>query len=259
MKKLKSQLEKIYSQYSKLENTSDPLHLIHKLKHKKDIEVFAFLASIFAYGSVVQINKVLTEFMKLSDHKPYKFIQIFSNKNSINFKHRFYSENDIKNLLLLLKIILKKYNSLENFFRQFYSDVHPTIKNSISGFSNSLLRYYEDYFGQSNRGIKFMFPLPEKGSACKRMNLFLRWMVRKDNLDFGIWNFIPTSKLIIPVDTHIAKISKQLGLTKRKVVSWQMAEEITFNLKKFDKDDPVRFDYALCHFDMVIKNYSMNS
>lgn len=251
MNRLKSKLEKIYLQYSNLENTSDPLHLIHKLKDKNDIEVFAFFASVFAYGSVKQINNVLTEFLRLSEHKPYKFICTFSNKNKINFKHRFYSENDITNLLTLLKIILKEFDSIENFFRQFYSDEQSTVKNSISGFSNAGLIYYENHFGQTNRAIKFMFPLPEKGSACKRMNLFLRWMVRKDDLDFGFWKFIPASKLIIPVDTHIAKISFRLGLTKRKNVSWKMAEEITENLRKFDKDDPVRFDYSLCHFDMI--------
>ncbi|WP_304129928.1 TIGR02757 family protein [Ignavibacterium album] len=251
MNKLKAKLEKIYLQYSNLENTSDPLHLIHKLKDKKDIEAFAFLASVFAYGSVKQINKILAEFLNLSDHKPYRFIRAFSNKNSINFKHRFYSEDDIKSFLIILKIILQEYDTLENFFRQFYSAEHPTVKNSISEFSNACLKYYENHYSQPGRAIKFMFPLPEKGSACKRINLFLRWMVRKDNLDFGFWNFIPTSKLIIPVDTHIAKISFRLGLTKRKNVSWKMAEEITENLKKFDKDDPVRFDYSLCHFDMI--------
>ncbi|MFN3873403.1 MAG: TIGR02757 family protein [Ignavibacterium sp.] len=251
MNKLRTKLEKIYSQYSNLEKTSDPLHLIHKLKDRYDIEVFAFLSSVFAYGSVKQINNVLNEFLKLSEHKPYGFIQTFSSKNIINFKHRFYSENDIANLLTLLKIILKEFDSLENFFRQFYSDEHPTVKNSISGFSKACLIYYENHFGQPDRGIKFMFPMPEKGSACKRMNLFLRWMVRNDNLDFGFWKFIPASKLIIPVDTHIAKISFRLGLTKRKNVSWKMAEEITENLRKFDKDDPVKFDYSLCHFDMI--------
>ena len=92
-----------------------------------------------------------------------------------------------------------------------------------------------------------MFPLPEKSSACKRMNLFLRWMVRKDELDFGLWYEIPTSKLVIPVDTHIARISKSLKLTERKNVSWQMAEEITQNLKKFDEIDPVKYDFAICH------------
>jgi len=102
-----------------------------------------------------------------------------------------------------------------------------------------------------------MFPLPEKGSACKRMNLFLRWMIRKDELDFGLWIFlssrqeeIPTSKLIIPVDTHVARICKQLKLTKRKNVSWKMAEEITQNLKKYDPDDPVKYDFAICHIGM---------
>jgi uncharacterized protein (TIGR02757 family) len=98
--------------------------------------------------------------------------------------------------------------------------------------------------------LKFMFPLPEKGSACKRMNLFLRWMVRKDELDFGLWSEIPTSKLIIPVDTHIARICTQLRLTKRNNVSWQMAEEITENLKKFDPNDPIKYDFAICHIGM---------
>ncbi len=92
-----------------------------------------------------------------------------------------------------------------------------------------------------------MFPLPEKGSACKRINLFLRWMVRKDELDFGFWDFISPSKLIIPVDTHIARIAISLKLTTRKNVSWQMAEEITSNLGKFDPVDPVKYDFALCH------------
>ncbi|MEP0860834.1 MAG: TIGR02757 family protein [Ignavibacterium sp.] len=254
MNRLKTKLEKIYSEYSKLENTSDPLHLIHQLKDKKDIEVFAFLSSIIAYGSIVQINKGLSEFLKASNHKPYKYIFTFSEKNKINLKHRFYSERDMKNLFMLLKKILNEYDTIGNYFRQFYSDEHYTVKKSVSGFSNSLLSIYENNFGEASQGIKFMFPIPEKGSACKRMNLFLRWMVRKDNLDFGLWEFIPPKKLIIPVDTHIAKISYELGLTERKVINWKMAEEITDNLRKFDKDDPVRFDYALCHFDMIKEN-----
>ena len=100
-----------------------------------------------------------------------------------------------------------------------------------------------------------MFPIPEKGSACKRMNLFLRWMVRKDDLDFGLWKEIPTSKLVIPVDTHIARICKQLELTSSETVSWNMAEEITDNLKKFDPDDPVKYDFALCHIGMRKLNF----
>lgn len=100
------------------------------------------------------------------------------------------------------------------------------------------------------RGIVFMIPSPGKGSACKRMNLFLRWMVRKDELDFGLWNEIPTSKLLIPVDVHVARICKQLHLTARKNVSWKMAEEITDQLRKFDANDPVKYDFAICHIGM---------
>jgi uncharacterized protein (TIGR02757 family) len=95
-----------------------------------------------------------------------------------------------------------------------------------------------------------MFPLPSAGSACKRMNLFLRWMVRKDELDFGIWNEIPSAKLVIPVDTHIARICKKLKLTRLNNVSWKMAEEITDNLRKFDPNDPVKYDFAICHIGM---------
>lgn len=101
--------------------------------------------------------------------------------------------------------------------------------------------------GNITHGMKFMIPDPLKGSACKRMNLFLRWMIRKDQLDFGLWNEIPASKLVIPVDTHVAKICKQLKLTKKKNESWQMAEEITEHLKKFDAFDPVKYDFAICH------------
>ncbi len=259
MKKLKSQLEKIYNQYSNLESTSDPLHLIHQLKDEKDIELFAFLASLFAYGSVKQINNTLSEILNLSEGKPYKFIKTFSSRSKLKVKHRFYSESDVTNLMILLNKILNDFDSLKNLFAIHYSEEHFNVKHSISGFSNYFLSEYGRLFGKVTLGIKFMFPLPERGSACKRMNLFLRWMVRKDNLDFGFWNFIPTRKLVIPVDTHIAKISTQLGLTSRKVVSWKMAEEITENLKIFDKDDPVRFDYALCHFGMVIKNFSLNN
>jgi len=95
-----------------------------------------------------------------------------------------------------------------------------------------------------------MLPDPAKGSACKRMNLFLRWMIRKDDLDFGLWNEIPPSKLVIPVDTHVSKICKELKLTRRKNESWIMAEEITEKLKKFDPHDPVKYDFAICHIGM---------
>jgi uncharacterized protein (TIGR02757 family) len=137
---------------------------------------------------------------------------------------------------------------LKNLFFSFYNSSEPNLKNSISKFSDYLLNKIEPR--KITPVIRFMFPNPELGSACKRMNLFLRWMVRKDELDFGIWSEIPASKLVIPVDTHVARICKSLKLTKMKNVSWKMAEEITENLKKFDPADPVKYDFAICHIGM---------
>jgi uncharacterized protein (TIGR02757 family) len=139
---------------------------------------------------------------------------------------------------------------LNNLFLFRFNTDDQNVKNGISGFSSFFIENYKIKFGKPTTGFKFMFPLPEKSSACKRTNLFLRWMVRKDELDFGLWNGINKNQLIIPVDTHIARICKELRLTKRKNVSWPMAEEITNNLKKYDPIDPVKYDFALCHIGM---------
>lgn len=254
MSSLKQKLDYIYENYTSLNVASDPLQIVHQLNDKKDIEVFAFLASIFSYGNVKQINSTLQRLIEITNSKPYNFIKSYSGGNSINIKHRFYSENDINCLFTLLNQVINKYNSLYNLFIKGYSYEHKNVKQSISAFSKYFLNNYKRKFGVPSPGIKFMFPLPEKGSACKRMNLFLRWMIRKDKLDLGLWNSIPLNKLVIPVDTHIAQISKKLKLTSRKNISWKMAEEITENLKKFDEEDPVKYDFSLCHFNMINKN-----
>ena len=207
-----------------------------------------FIASVFAYGSVKQIINTLNKFVELSDSKPYRFITSFSNhkdeKGLRDLYHRFYLFEDVINLFLVMEKIYAEYGSLKNLFLKFYSDEDNNIKNALSGFSHHFIKELKrlTHKKELSIGSRFMFPLPELGSACKRKNLFLRWMVRKDELDFGLWNEIPKSKLIIPVDTHVARICKQLNLTTRKNVSWKMAEEITGNLKKFDPADPVKYD-----------------
>jgi uncharacterized protein (TIGR02757 family) len=249
---LKNKLEYHYKAFDKSKLEPDPLQFPNLFKNEKDIEVMAFIASVFAYGNVKQIVNTLNRFLAIANNKPYRFIQSFSTNNKLakNFIHRFYSNNDILHLWQLLNLAYNEFGSLKKLFLTGYQEVNSNTKNAITNFSNYFLQKAQDEYGTLSRGLKFMFPLPEKGSACKRMNLFLRWMVRKDELDFGLWNEIPTSKLIIPVDTHIARICKQLKLTKRKNVSWQMAEDITENLKKFDPDDPVKYDFAICHIGM---------
>jgi len=250
---LKQKLKYHYKAFDKSKLEPDPLQFPHLFQDEKDIEVMAFVASIFAYGNVTQINNSLQKFLMLSNNKPFSFIQNFkleeSNKE-FSFVHRFYSSKDIIRLFHSLNQTYNEFGSLKNLFLSGYNSEGENLKNAITNFNKYFLTKAQKEFKKLSRGIVFMFPLPEKGSACKRMNLFLRWMVRKDELDFGLWCEIPTSKLIIPVDTHVARICKQLKLTKRKNVSWQMAEEITNNLKKFDPNDPVKYDFAICHIGM---------
>lgn len=252
---LSQKLEFHYEAFDRKKISPDPLQFLHFYKDEKDIEVFGFLASVFAYGNVKQINNTLERIRTIVKNKPYNYVVEFAPKNYKDFnglKHRFYTGEDILNLFLVLKSALQIHGSLKNLFLSFYNSQEPNLKNAIAKFSKSLIEILQLIRGKENvsTGVKFMFPFPEKGSACKRMNLFLRWMVRKDELDFGIWSEIPPNKLVIPVDTHIARISKALKLTSRKNVSWKMAEEITENLKRFDPDDPVKYDFALCHIGM---------
>jgi len=249
---LEQKLNYHYKAFDKSQISPDPLQFLHLFNHERDIEVIGFIASIFAYGNVKQIINSLERIVALTQRKPYNYVIKFSNKDNKDFKglkHRFYTEDDIQILFLTLSRIYNDYDSLKNLFLKFYGPSEPNLKNSISKFSSYFIKTVMEQTNQIkvSRGIKFMFPNPENGSACKRMNLFLRWMVRNDELDFGLWNEIPTRKLVIPVDTHIAKICKFLKLTKRKNVTWKMAEEITENLKIYDPIDPVKYDFALCH------------
>ncbi len=247
---LKQKLDYHFKVFDKSQIEPDPLQFLHLYKNKNDIELVGFLSSIFAYGNVKQILNTLHSLNNILQPEPFNFIISFNRKKKVPVKHRFYSQEDVNALFVLLNRTVKKYGSLKGLFLKGYSSSDKNVKKGITNFSEHFLKEYSGLFGKPTHGIKFMFPSPEKGSACKRMNLFLRWMVRKDELDFGIWNEIPANKLIIPVDTHIAKISKNLKLTSLKNVSWKMAEEITFNLKKFDADDPVKYDFALCHIGM---------
>jgi uncharacterized protein (TIGR02757 family) len=252
--KLKDKLDYHYRSFDKSKIEPDPLQFLHRFSDPKDIEAIGFLSSVFAYGNVAQINNTMNRVLNITGNFPHQFISNFSiRKDSKRFdslKHRFYSTQDIIRLFELLKDAYQNFSSLNNLFLFSFNTEDFNVKSGISGFSSFFIRTHKIKFGKPSRGITFMFPIPEKGSACKRMNLFLRWMVRKDELDFGLWNGILTQQLIIPVDTHIAQICKKLELTKRKNVSWKMAEEITNNLKRFDKQDPVKYDFALCHIGM---------
>lgn len=253
---LKHKLDSHYKAFDKTKISPDPLQFLHLYSDEKDIEVMGFIAAVFAYGNVRQIINTLNKFVEVSGNQPYKFISAFrskeKNQSLQTLYHRFYSYTDVLNLFLVLENIYGEYGSLKNLFLKYYEPSDDNIKKALSGFSHHFIEEIKKLTGKDSLsiGTRFMFPLPELGSACKRKNLFLRWMVRKDELDFGLWDEIPKNKLVIPVDTHVARICKELKLTGRNNVSWRMAEEITENLKKYDAEDPVKYDFAICHIGM---------
>ncbi len=261
-KRLKLCLEEIYSKFEESYLYSDPLGFVHKFEDPRDIEIAGFIASGFAFGSVAQIIKFLERIDGILNHRPYEFLLNYDAETGLRlFKglyYRFIKEKDIAALFLTLSGIVKKYGSIEKFFMEGYKPSDLNLKNAISSFSKRAIELidftfvYGSVYPDEGSRVCFFFSSPEDNSPCKRINLFLRWMVRSsDNLDFGIWNGIEPYRLIMPVDTHIARISRYIGLTKYKNPSFKMAEEITLNLKKLDYSDPVKYDFAITRLGIL--------
>ena len=252
-KLLKQKLEYHYRAFNKNDFPDDPIKFPHRFNTFEDIEIAALISSTFAFGSIKQINNSLEKLFKILEEKPFDFVLSYNYKKDRKIfqelKHRFISSNDIAVLFYALHKIYSVDETLKKFFSLYYLEEDKNLKEAISFFSEHMNELFNQV-SKSSHGLKFMFPNPQNDSACKRMNLFLRWMIRRDNLDFGIWDDIPTSKLVIPVDTHIAAVAKKLKLTKQKLINWKMAEEITESLKKFDSKDPVKYDFSICHIDI---------
>jgi len=234
-------LEDIYKKYNDRKYSfSDPISLVYKYKNPKDIEIASLIASSFAYGNVKQIIKNLSLVFNEMENSPFSFIQKTSEDNLIkifkNFKYRFTTGKELSFFLINIKKTLSDYGSIENMFMKNYNESEENLSNSIYKFVDSFTSYNK---------IPTLFPSAKLKSPFKRFNLFLRWMIRKDNIDFGIWKNIPTSKLIIPLDTHIYHISKNLGITKRNDVSIKTAIEITDFFRKINPEDPVKYDFAI--------------
>jgi uncharacterized protein (TIGR02757 family) len=252
---LKQTLDRLYNTYNFKERIlHDPIEFPHRYKRPEDIEVSGFIASCLAYGRVDLFKTVIGKMLSVMGKSPHEFLLDFNlkkqNRLFSGIKYRFNENEDILCLLYIMSKTLRKYGSMEALFKKYYKDSDARIGEGLGGFIRSLLDAdTSPVYGKNIRpaGLLQFFPSPEKGSACKRMNLFLRWMIRDRDIDFGVWKDIPKNKLIIPLDAHIARISKCLSFTKRKSQDWKTAVEITDSLKRFDQEDPLKYDFALCH------------
>ena len=253
---IKDCLEKLYTRYNRREFIgSDPLQFVYEYSNQADMEVVALLAADLAYGRVQQIHKSLADLLGRMGESPYAFVRNFSKaerKILADFKHRFTTGRDISDLLQLLKNVFEQNGSIEKYFLLGYNKNDENILPSLSRFCDSLREKYAGlHNGQVSRGLNYLLASPTDGSVCKRLNLFLRWMVRDDDVDLGLWKSVDKARLIIPVDVHMARLCGILGFHDRKTVSLSTALEITKSFSKIEPADPVKYDFALTRVGIV--------
>lgn len=254
---LKTVLEQLYAGRSQQHLANDPLSFCHHYRTPADQEIAALIAAVFAYGSVKVIKGSLSRIFSIMGDSPAGFVDGFDPKRDrqlcTGFKHRFNDADDLVALFWAIRLMRQQYGSIEGFFCRFHGDDAETVEQSLNGFCTAVLELdYRPVFGRSGlspeSSFRFLFPSPAGGSACKRLCMFLRWVVRPaDGIDLGLWQQVRPAQLVIPVDRHIERISRMLGLTSRRTPDWRMACEITAALRQFDPLDPVKYDFSICH------------
>ncbi|MBP3925183.1 TIGR02757 family protein [bacterium] len=244
---LKILLDKLVETYETMDFIKDdPIQFPHRFSKKEDVEIAGFIASLFAFGKRELFIKKLNQFFEIAQEKPLDYIikGDFSEIIAQNFNYRFIKPDDMVEMLRILNLLYKKDGGLENLFAKGYELTLETQSKQ------DLFKYVTDYFysrasQNAGAGFYFMFPNPYKGGAMKRMCMFLRWMVRKSDVDLGIWNFMPPSELLIPLDVHVGRISKELGILNRKANDFKSVLEITEKLREFCPQDPIKYDFAM--------------
>ncbi len=239
---LENQFE-LYNQPDFIPN--DPISIPHLFSKKQDIEIAGLFAAILAWGNRTTIIKKCKELLSLMDDSPYDFILHHKEqdlKPFEKFKHRTFTPTDALYFLHFLNRFYQKNESLEIAFTQNFSRQEKNTAKAIGDF-HTVFFEWEDAPARTRKHVA----TPERNSACKRLNMYLRWMVRKDDkgVDFGIWDKIGMNQLICPCDVHVERVARKLGLIQRKQMDWKTAVELTENLKKFDNQDPVKYDFAL--------------
>jgi uncharacterized protein (TIGR02757 family) len=254
---LKEILDNLYAARSPVHLANDPLSFCHRYHDPADREVVGLIASAFAYGNVKIILRNLEGIFTIMGASPRAFVEEFEPARGLalfaGFRHRFNDGRDLCALLLACRTMIEEADSVGEFFLGCHDAGADDVTPSLIAFCSAILAFdYSPVFGADkipeDSYFSFLFPSPATGSACKRLCMFLRWMVRPaDGIDLGLWREISPAKLVIPVDAHIRRICRYLGLTVRNQADWRMALEITKALKKLDPDDPVKYDFPLCH------------
>ena len=254
-----NRLDELYRSFDHVTSATDPVHIVRRYRSPADREVVGFCAAALAFGRVASVLQSIESLLAVMGPEPARFVRRFNPDRERSrlepLVHRWISGRDLIALLIILRRMLDEAGSIEAFFVQDDDNESPHVGPALDAFSTrALATDLREAYGRRvprQRGVSYFFPRPSAGSACKRLNLFLRWMVRRDEIDLGVWSKVSPARLIVPLDTHVIRLGRCLKLTRYTSPGWKMALDITNVLRAFDSHDPVRFDFALCHVGMM--------
>ena len=258
MADLRQRLESLYFDYNRVDSASDPVHKVRPFSDPADREIAGFCAGALAFGRVASVLNSIDTLFAIVGPRPARFVRAFEPENAPRamrtMVHRWIRGDDLVALIWMLRQMLEQSGSIEQFFLDGFTHDDEDVGSALDSFSTRALALdVRRAYGRKPRrpGVCYFFPRPSAGSACKRLNLYLRWMSRSDEVDLGVWTRLPPSKLIVPLDTHVIRLGRCLRLTTYASPGWRMAADITASLRELNPQDPVRFDFSLCHVGMM--------
>ena len=255
---LASSLERLYHDYNREDSAADPVQLVRPYSRPEDREIAGFCAAALAFGRVASVLASISTLFRIMGDQPAQFVRAFDPSRKHPelraMVHRWTRGVDIAALLWILRQMLERSGSVEAFFTEGLAESDVDVSGALDSFSRRALAVdVRPVYGRvpKRAGVCYFFPRPSAGSACKRLNLFLRWMVRRDEVDLGVWRSVRPGQLIVPLDTHIIRLARCLRLTRYTSPGWKMAADVTARLRALDPLDPVRFDFSICHVGMM--------
>jgi uncharacterized protein (TIGR02757 family) len=251
-------LDRLYETFNYPDSATDPIQIVRRFERRDDREVVGFCAAALAFGRVSSVLQSIERVLAVMGPRPARYVRAFDPRAAApRFKdivHRWTGGPDLVALVWVMKQMIDRSGSIEGFFLDGYDRDAADVGSALDSFSNRALALdLEAAYGRVPRraGVCYFFPRPSAGSACKRLNLFLRWMVRRDALDLGVWTRVSPALLVVPLDTHVIRVGRCLQLTRLTSPGWRMAQDITASLRQLDPADPVKYDFSLCHLGMM--------
>jgi uncharacterized protein (TIGR02757 family) len=255
---LKATLDELYVAYDADHVVSDPIWIVRRFSAPEDQEIVGFCAAALAFGRVQSVLNSIEGMLAVIGPEPAAFVQAFDpardRKRFDHLVHRWTNGPDFAALMWILHQMLERSGSIEGFFAEGLPLAAVDISEGLQSFSTRALAMdLKPIYGRAKPrpGVAYFFSRPSSGGACKRLNLYLRWMVRNDRVDMGVWKKVRPGQLIVPLDTHIIRVGKCLGLTTKKSPGWRMAADVTASLRAIDPADPIKFDFSICHLGMM--------